>query len=656
MVVLVLAVSTAMIFVSNGYGAYTDGLVQYWDFSQGDVGKDVTASDIVDVLSVGSEKAVVATRVDGCNPSTNAMAIKVPERISYTNMPVQLPFYGDVTNNRTCLWIPQETVMDGGTKKYFSRQVRLPSPTTLAGFTNRTVFLRFRLGKQSGVRYRGLYKFGAAHGDTGGWGLCLDESGQTGNVGGRLYFTQGNYGVRKDISEVNGKKEPGQGSLFGYLYLDRWYDLVVTVDVGRQTDNVNIYLGEAGKYYRDADSASDSEKQPNLYHYRTSATITPPKNEAANIQILGGDEAINSWTSNEPTGWSEHGDYFGHGVCGSFERMMVWDRVLSKEEAFDAMADTAGRELEIGAANSSAGEFAKESAPGIAEVYDVSTMPWKSMRGELTADKPSLSFRFPLPEREEKLGRVLSVVPLLSGCGDVAALELSVNGREAGTMCWKDGERCDLFVPGALMVRDDDGYVTMTLTRIGEISGVAAVDHVSLGGSWMVGSRDGTAVLRGASYRPTSDKYVESLAVSGKYASQYPDLLYGTNSAGNCYTYRPYSLRFEVPGKIAENHRARFSFSTVAMAERGYAYQRQSISVNINGRFFAVMDKLGEGAALNRLDIPAGTFKDGMNVITLANVTDVSKDSYWGVYSPVVKFASHSLEFRNNAGAVMFVR
>ena len=58
MVVLVLAVSTAMIFVSNGYGAYTDGLVQYWDFSQGDVGKDVTASDIVDVLSVGSEKAL----------------------------------------------------------------------------------------------------------------------------------------------------------------------------------------------------------------------------------------------------------------------------------------------------------------------------------------------------------------------------------------------------------------------------------------------------------------------------------------------------------------------------------------------------------------------------------------------------------------------
>ena len=145
MVVLVLAVSTAMIFVSNGYGAYTDGLVQYWDFSQGDVGKAAATSDIVDVLSVGSEKVVTATRVDGCNPSTNAMAIKIPERVSYTNMPVQLPFYGDVTNKRTCLWIPQETVMDGGAKKYFSRQVRLPSPTTLAGFTNRSIFLRFRL-------------------------------------------------------------------------------------------------------------------------------------------------------------------------------------------------------------------------------------------------------------------------------------------------------------------------------------------------------------------------------------------------------------------------------------------------------------------------------------------------------------------------------
>jgi hypothetical protein len=110
-----------VLLLSNGYGAYTDGLVQYWDFSQGEAGKDAATSDIVDVLSVGSEKVVTAKRIDGSNPSAAAMAIKVPERVSYTNMPVQLPFYGDVTNNRTCLWIPQETVMDGETKKYFSR-------------------------------------------------------------------------------------------------------------------------------------------------------------------------------------------------------------------------------------------------------------------------------------------------------------------------------------------------------------------------------------------------------------------------------------------------------------------------------------------------------------------------------------------------------
>jgi hypothetical protein len=115
-------------------------------------------------------------------------------------------------------------------------------------------------------------------------------------------------------------------------------------------------------------------------------------------------------------------------------------------------------------------------------------------------------------------------------------------------------------------------------------------------------------------------------------------------------------LRFELPGKIAQNHRARFSFSTTAAAGTSYAYHRQSIAVDINGKFFTVMDNLGEGTALNRIDIPAGTFKDGMNVISLVNVTDVSKDSYWGIYSPVVKFASHSLEFRNNAGAMILVR
>jgi hypothetical protein len=335
--------------------------------------------------------------------------------------------------------------------------------------------------------------------------------------------------------------------------------------------------------------------------------------------------------------------------------MMVWNRVLSKEEAFDAMADAGGRNLEIGVVNSSAGEFAR-SASDAAGVFDAESMPWSRMRGNLDSANPVLSFKTALPEREERISRVLSVVSVDRGLQRKVPVDVFVNGQKAGSMEWEGGRRSDFFVPDRLMARDGDGMVTFRLECTGELNDEFSIDHISLGGSWIVGSRDGSLSLREALFRPGNTAYVDSFVVDGKYASQYPDQLNGTNSSGVCYTRRPYSLRFELPGKIAQNHRARFSFSTTAAAGTSYAYHRQSIAVDINGKFFTVMDNLGEGTALNRIDIPAGTFKDGMNVISLVNVTDVSKDSYWGIYSPVVKFASHSLEFRNNAGAMIFVR
>lgn len=634
--------------------AWTDGLVQYWDFSQGDpTDTAVEPAEIVDALSRGSATLRTATRIDGAHPSDATKALKVPGRVCYTNMEVQIPFYGNVTNVRTCLWIPQDTVDDNGTTKYCSRQVRLPAPATAENFGKCTVFLRFYLAKQNaGVnKVRSLYTYGTARGGTTGWGLtCMSSDSNLGS----LSISHGNCWTRTATVEANGKKDATQGGNFAWLAQGRWYDLVATVDPSSSTDNVNVYLCQSGKWYRDPAHSYSQDYQADIYHYRMSVSISAPAS-GANLQILGGDEEVNGWGGGEQSSWNTT-DCFQHGMWGAFERLMVWNRVLTKEEAYDAMMDATGRNIEIGAKNDSADEFAKTGSATIADVYDASTMPWCRMRKELTAANPSLSLKFRVPAREAGLSRTLTVDPLLTGTGETVPVAATIGSTALNPMDWAKASGCELYIPGELAVPDDAGYVTLTLTRTGDTTGTAAIDHLSFGGSWQIGADDGSEPLRESQWLPTVTTYVDSLLIDDLYSNQIVDTLYGTNSEGTCYTRHPCKLRFVVPSELAANHRSRFTFVTRPQADLGDYYPYQAVRILVNGQEIAARDGLKVGA--NTFDLPAGTFAAGANVLEIVNTTDLSAHaSYWGTISPKISFAAKRLVFRDlPKGLLLLVR
>lgn len=632
--------------------AYTDGLVQYWDFSRGDTTKAVGTADIKDAMSWSSASPKVATRIDGMNPSDAAMALKVPDRVCYTNIDVQLPFYGGVTNARTCLFIPQEPAMDGSTKKYFSRQVRLPAPTALADFGPTTVFLRFCLEKQNGgtaSSVRSIYSYGTTRNATsGGWGLTI----QGGEGGWILAVSRGSCWYRMAPQEVNGKKVPEQGCTNPYIYANRWYDVVISVDPTTSTDNINLYVCDAGKYFR---SSSSNEKAPELYHYRHSYEMAAPASAVANVQILGGDEDINGWGASSPTSW-QPADYFNHGVWGAFERVMVWNRILTKEEAFDAMADATGRNVEIGAKNDLADEFGKTGSSALVAVYDVETNTWNQLRKELTSANPSVTLRFSVPAREVGLSRALTVDPVLSGTSAAVPVAVTVNGQDVGVMDLANESKRTLFIPGSFMSVDADGKTTVVLTRVTDLAGTVGLDHLSLGGSWQVGVTDGSDPFVEGAYRSVSSQYVSSFVVDDTYSTWFPRLLYGTNSTGKCYTSWPYGLRFEIPAELAERH-AVFSLATLAESGIGYSYPHETVTLKVNGVVAATLSGLKSGTAVNKVKFPAGTFRAGMNAIQIVNTTDVSKEpTFWGTTSPVLKFAAYRLEFRERRGMMLIVR
>ena len=633
--------------------AWTDGLVQYWDFSQGDpTDTAVEPAEIVDALSRGSATLRTATRIDGAHPSDATKALKVPGRVCYTNMEVQIPFYGNVTNVRTCLWIPQDTADDNGTTKYCSRQVRLPAPATAENFGKCTVFLRFYLAKQNaGVTLHNIYSYGTAYNGTTGWGIVCQT---TGSDGGSLNISYGNCWKKKTTVEVYGKKDPYQGGTFAYLQTGHWYDMVVTVDPSSQEDNVNLYLCQSGKWYRDPAHSYAQDYQADMYHYRMSVPILAPTS-ANNLQILGAGEDVNGWGGGEQSSWGTF-DGFKHGVWGAFERLMVWNRVLTKEEAYDAMMDATGRNIEVGAKNDSADEFAKTGAATIADVYDASTMPWCRMRKELTAANPALSLKFKVPVREAGLSRTLTVDPILTGTGETVPVAATIGGTALDPMDWAKASGCELYIPGELVVPDDTGYVTLTLTRTGDTTGTAAIDHLSFGGSWQIGADDGSEPFRDSKWLPTVTTYVESLIIDDNYSNQFVDTLYGTNSEGTCYTRHPCKLRFVVPSELAANHRSRFTFVTRPQVERGDYYPYQAVRILVNGQEVATRDGLKAGA--NTFDLPDGTFSAGANVLEIVNTTDVSaRASYWGTYSPKISFAAKRLVFRDlPKGLLLLVR
>ena len=636
--------------------AWTDGLVQYWDFSQGDPTKPANESTILDALTSSAATQVKAKRVDGDNPSDAAKALKVPAPVCYSNLNVQLPFYGNVTNrNRTCLWMPQETVMDGQTKKYFSREVRLPAPTTRANFGPVTIFMRFYLSTNeatSGVL--GLYSYGGQYGTgpTTGWALALQNN--------LLSIGRGHTGSRLALVEVNGKKDRDQGAANAYLERGRWYDLVATADPTTDVDNINVYLCHCGKAYWATTDVWSDDYGPDIYHYRASYQIAPPAGDGYNIQILGSVEP-DRWGGNEGTGWINNACY-GQSVSGGFERLMVWNRILTEEEAYDAMADATGRNITIGVKNGSADEFGAAGTVSVAEVYDSATMPWNRMLKALSAAHPSLTVKFDVPTREAGLSRALMIDPLLTDVGTKVMMSLSVNGIALGAQDIAEEDGRTFFIPGKLVVPDADGKVTVVLTRTGDLTGTVGIDRLAFGGSWQIGAFDNSEPFLPANYRSTSrgvgasNAYVRSFLVDDRYSSQFVQTLSGTNSAGAGASNVPLTMRFEIPASLVDVD-ARLTLATKAESGTSFDYTKQSVTILVNGSPVTTITGLKGFAAQNTIRLPAGTFQAGMNVIAIINTTDVtSNPTYWGTSTPTIKFAAHRLEFKLRDGMLLIFR
>lgn len=114
------------------------------------------------------------------------------------------------------------------------------------------------------------------------------------------------------------------------------------------------------------------------------------------------------------------------------------------------------------------------------------------MKKTLDAGSPTLTFKTKLRRGDEGLQKSLRVIPLLSE-GATGGVSLLVNGEPVESVSLVDGQEHVFVIPAVKWTADLSGFVTVSISRVGEVSGTLEFDAISLSGSWCVGYKIGRA-------------------------------------------------------------------------------------------------------------------------------------------------------------------
>lgn len=349
-----------------------------------------------------------------------------------------------------------------------------------------------------------------------------------------------------------------------------------------------------------------SEKNGESTRYREIVYDAPLNMDHASDKSikLGGQES-------NATKWKEYNPASGtdrKAFKGAFANVKLWSRAMSDEELLAVLAGGDGMQWSIGAPNGSSDEFGGNPV----SEFDPAANAWSQMQKTLDAASPTLTFRTKMRTEDEGLQKSLRVLPMLPE-GATGSVSLSVNGEPVESADLEDGKEHVFVIPAAKWTSDPSGFVTVSISRTGEVAGILEFDTISLSGGWQVGY---------------ADKSVLELVSNERLAP--PDFFIGDSDVSNHVRKATYSaanntsphrmiLHFWVDGRMARKSAAVFS-SAVPNKADGEALA--PFEVYLNGSCIH-RGSVKKGDTINA-QIERGVLREGLNAIELRNCSDLS--------------------------------
>ena len=510
------------------------------------------------------------------------------ETVEVTN-----PWYPMTTNTTTCLHFYQDEKEDAKKGPYSVRSsVVISNAATHA--TTQTFYLRFR--------WDGVAPVNASDSGSSSDPAYLVQSGNATNGHQANGLAVGIWKTSKGKYYLGSRTGSQTGGFSTFeIETNKWHDAFVTFappSDGEATYTVTISICATPK------AVSGGFDRAELMTSSVKPSTAALSFDSYNLTLGGFYDSGSGYYK------------LSRSFRGLIADLMIWERALTDDEKIEVMAGRHGTKWTVGAPNGSSDEFndGTDANVPVADVFEPETMPWRRMRKTLDAAHPSLSIKSPLATGETNMPMIVTVTPVLSGVAS-EPVTVSVNGTPAAAETLVSGRTQNIVIPAKRWQRDANGNVTVTITRT-TTAGTLSIDAISLSGSWNAGGRN--------TDMSDSNKIVQ-YAFAGDPVSKH-------FTRHVQYAYNATNLTFALWLPPGIGSRCGYKFSTTINQDSGVSDPlTESHAILVNGAVVATHEGKFENSELFEADIPAGAFRDGMNLVefqqtspTKAEATGVS--------------------------------
>ena len=352
-----------------------------------------------------------------------------------------------------------------------------------------------------------------------------------------------------------------------------WWDIAVTGEAGAKEDVITLYAVGPGPGY--------------LIRKEFRGVYITETNRDAGYTLYG--------TRRHWTGFSiDNGKLVSDGdqlasFVGNIQFLALWGRVLSPEEIHEAWTRCATGRWSIGMRNGKTEEFGGDDDTTFAANAGTS---WAEFPDEVRPGH-SATVAFQLTADEAALPYALQLCGVNAGA---AAVAVSVNGAPFGGASVSASAPGLVYIPAGTFTAGDN---TVALS-VGSDSSSWEPDFLCLAGSFQLGAKDGS----GDEFLDDHDAFATRLWAESRDCAGLNDAI--ANSTADTWT-----LSTVLPAEIAAAYPFKFTVKTLDGSDGGV-----SATIKVNGT--AVRTGTFAPGEETVVDLPAGTFADGINDISIA--------------------------------------
>jgi len=568
---------------------------------------DVNQNGILDKGEIGNLMTI--GRVSGWEGATKELTGapgQAPIRIENEKVPVGYWLQSAVTNEMPVLTIPQETTY--GTDGTYSNSQQTVHFADAGSVVNaRSGLVRFRWDGYAFTNKVDMLMFSDC------WLWHSNAKDSRGVAFGISDNNRLNVWVGKTCSTSDRELTPG-----------KWYDLVFSVgnygDEGNKKAKVRFALASGGRvigynydrgkdiYTKEKDGISAMFKEIDTYSFPLNMDHT-----VKTIKLGGQDDNATTWKE-----YIAINGTYRKAFKGAFANVKLWSRVLSDEELVALLAGNDGMQWSIGAQNGSSDEFGGTSVPE----FDPDVNAWSQMKKTLDVDSPTLTFKTKMRKGDEGLQKSLRVMPMLSD-GATGGVSLLVNGTSVESASLENGKEHVFVIPAAKWTANSSGYVTVAISRTGDVAGTLEFDAISLSGGWQIGYIDGTVteLVSNEKFAP-SDFFIGDCDISNHVRK-------ATYSDETTWSPNRLKSHFWVDERMARKANAVFT-SSIANKANPDKNPEEYTDFEVYLNEVCIHQVSAKKSNKIEVQIERGVMREGLNVIELRNISE--RDDIWAQY------------------------